>query len=75
MEQVVLSNKAKAVLESDYFKSLHKKMALETKRSVLNNEINSVQVQMDGLCGMLGYKPVMAGADAVQPEAEEVEAA
>jgi len=59
MEPLTLSTKAKKVLEADYFKALHKRMTLEAKRNVLENEITSVQSQMDGLAAMLGYKPVM----------------
>ena len=59
MEPLTLSTKAKKVLEADYFKALHKRMTLEAKRNVLENEITSVQGQMDGLAAMLGYKPVM----------------
>lgn len=58
--KVELSPKAKKVLEGDYFKALHKRMTLEAKRNSLENEIKSVQGQMDGLVGMLGYKPVAA---------------
>lgn len=69
MESLTLSTKAKKVLEADYFKALHKRMTLEAKRNVLENEITSVQGQMDGLSTMLGYKPVMN----MQANAEDVE--
>jgi len=62
MEQLTLSTKAKKVLEADYFKALHKRLTLEAKRNVLDNEITSVQSQMDGLSSMLGYKPVQNAA-------------
>lgn len=64
MNALTLSTKAKKALESDYFKALHRRMTLETKRSVLDNEITGVQTQMDGLEAMLGYKPVMVASQA-----------
>lgn len=63
MQPVSLSNKAKKTLEADYFKALHKRMELETKRTVLDNHIQAQQHQMDGLEAMLGYKPVMSSQE------------
>jgi len=59
MEPITLSTKAKEVIEAGYFNALHKRLTLEAKRNVLDNEITSVQSQMDGLSSMLGYKPVI----------------
>ena len=63
MVELNLSKKAKKVLEDDYFKALHKKMVLETKRNVLDNEIFGIVSQMDGLVEMLGYQPTMAAPE------------
>lgn len=54
--KTMLSNKSKNAIESDFFKALRKKMTLETRRNVLDNEIKAMQNQMDGLEAMLGYK-------------------
>lgn len=66
----MLSNKSKKAIESDFFKALHKKMALETRRNVLENEIKAMQNQMDGLEDMLGYKPVQNAV--IHAEAVEI---
>lgn len=73
---VELANKVKKALEEDFFKTLHKRMTLEAKRAVLDNQITSLQNHMDGVSEMLGYKPVMNGqahAEAVKSVSEDEE--